>query len=288
MKKLEDSFFNEEIRCEYKVTREIKQVWGVLLGVLDCIQKVCEEHNLQYWAIQGTLLGAIRHQGFIPWDDDMDICMPRHDYEILQAHPEWIESPYELHIPNNEETYYEGWLRIHDTRTAILYPNYQKEGSKQGIYIDIFPMDYAGKNDVKNRKKIQIINNIGHAITHNVNPHFIAKAVSAIGRKTKIFKPETLYRWATKLGKDHDGTSQWGFKVFTVYPLENSIFQVSDFAETIQLPFENTVVNIPAGYDNILRTNYGDYMEFPPVEKRGKWHIFSYDTEHSYKDYNKK
>lgn len=287
-KELSDDFFQEEIRCDYIINRQMKKVWSVLLGLLDCFQQVCKEHNLNYWAIQGTLLGAVRHKGFIPWDDDMDVCMPRHDYEILLAHPEWIKAPYQLHISNNNENYYEGWLRVHDTRTAVLYPNYKEEGSKQGIYIDIFPLDYATLSDKNRRKRIQIVNNIGHAVTYNVNPSVLAKTVSKIARTTGICKPETLFKKINALAKKHESEEMWGFIALSLYPLEKSIFPVKDFHKTIQMPFENTTVNVPEGYDDILRINYGNYMEFPPVSKRGQWHTFSFDTENSFRSYNKK
>ena len=89
-------FLKEEIRCEYKVTQDLKKIWMVGLDILFELDKVCKKHNLKYFLLWGSLLGAIRHKGFIPWDDDIDVGMLRSDYEKLFSLKEEFDAPYFL------------------------------------------------------------------------------------------------------------------------------------------------------------------------------------------------
>ena len=81
--KLPEGFLEPEERCGYQVTTKLKKIWAVELDLLDQFQKVCAKHNIKYQVFAGTLLGAVRHKGFIPWDDDIDVCMPREDYDKI-------------------------------------------------------------------------------------------------------------------------------------------------------------------------------------------------------------
>ena len=85
MKKPDPKFFEKEIRCDYLIDERMKKIWAVELEMLQRFDEVCKKHGLTYWAFYGTLLGAVRHQGFVPWDDDIDLAMLRDDYERFQA-----------------------------------------------------------------------------------------------------------------------------------------------------------------------------------------------------------
>ncbi|MBR1621497.1 MAG: LicD family protein, partial [Prevotella sp.] len=93
--KIPDTFLKEEVRCDYKITREMKELWAIELDLYMELKRVCNKFNLKFAADSGTLLGAIRHNGFIPWDDDMDFSMPREDYEKLcEIAPKEFAPPY--------------------------------------------------------------------------------------------------------------------------------------------------------------------------------------------------
>lgn len=281
-------FCNQEIRCDFLITPEMKKVWLCQLEILYALINVCKKHNLRYYAISGTLLGAIRHKGYIPWDDDIDVVMPREDYDILCSNPSWFVGKIQLHLPSNKELYYEGWARLHNIETAVLYPNFKKEGSKQGIYIDIFPLDNFDNSDYKRRKIINRINVIGHAISYNCNNNFLLRLFSSINKKIRLIKPESLFKKINKLSKSNLFTGQIAVKTCTVLPLSKNKFDSSLFSASIEVPFEFINISIPIGYETILKTAYGDFMKFPPKEKRGTWHDFSFSVDCPYNEFNKK
>ena len=140
---LDEKFYQKETRCGYEVSEKMKKVWAVELNLLEYFDQLCREHNLRYFVDYGTLLGAVRHQGFIPWDDDIDIVMLRDDYEKLKmiAQDE-VSSPYFF---QNSYTDIMIWAlaKLRDSRTtAIEYPDFPPEFN-QGIFLDIFPLDDA-------------------------------------------------------------------------------------------------------------------------------------------------
>src|SRR3712207_2555288 len=100
---------------------QIAQIQTVILGIMKAIDKVCREHNLQYFMIAGTMLGAIRHQNFIPWDDDADVALPRPDYDVLMAHAnEWLPKEYELVEAGTTPDYPYQFARVQDKRTTYI------------------------------------------------------------------------------------------------------------------------------------------------------------------------
>lgn len=278
---INDAFLSAEERCGFSISHAIKKVWAVQLYLLREFIDVCKEHNLVYWAYGGTLLGAVRHKGYIPWDDDIDVAMPREDYDLLCAHPEWFKRPAALHIPSNSERYYEGWLRLHDVCTAVLYENYKKEGSVQGIYIDIFPIDnYRDTFSEKRKiKRIWRTNIIGHAYVYNANKHFIARLLSRVSRTLHCFNCERAFKKINNLAKSKEQSKEVMMKVGHFYSTEKQIFNKDDYGGFEEMPFEFLTINVPSGWDNILRKNYGDYLKYPPVEKRGCWHSFIFEVD---------
>ena len=126
--------FEERINCPQ--TRDIQ---ACILGMLKDIDRVCREHNLRYYIIAGTMLGAVSHQGFVPWDDDADIALPRPDYEVLLEHAnEWLSRDYELISHDKDSLYPYNFARIQDKRTTYIFRRFNYLG---GLPVDIFPID---------------------------------------------------------------------------------------------------------------------------------------------------
>lgn len=284
-----ETFLQEEIRNDYLVSAEMKKVWAIQLGLLADFIEVCEAHGYRYWAFAGTLLGAVRHQGYIPWDDDMDVVMPREDYEDLLKHPEYFKEPSQLHFSNNEENFYEGWARVHNVNTAVVYPTERGAVSMQGIYIDIFPLDDMddSKRNALDAKIIRVVNVLGHACSYNINPNKLLRFLSWTNRHLHFFKPERAFRRLNRFCvKKVKNATKWGARLAPVYHYTKCTYDKKDYEETLKVPFEYMSINIPAGYDNVLRTTYGDYMKFPPAEKRGAWHSFQFVTDKSFRELN--
>lgn len=111
-----------------------------ILKNLLAVDKVCKEHNLRYYIMAGTMLGAVRHKGFIPWDDDLDIGMPRADYDLLMANAkEWLPEPYEAVCAENDKEYPLPFAKVQDANTTLIERMHLKYLG--GVYIDIFPLD---------------------------------------------------------------------------------------------------------------------------------------------------
>ena len=144
----EDGFFDEEIKCDFRISAAMKCAWAAQLEVLDRVDRICRKHGIRYFAFWGTLLGAVRHQGFIPWDDDIDIGMPRDDYEkfITYARKE-LQSPYELKTFDTDENYQQYIIRIINNQVEISR-NDALTNRNDNIWIDIFPLDGMPNNFV--------------------------------------------------------------------------------------------------------------------------------------------
>jgi lipopolysaccharide cholinephosphotransferase len=150
-----DSFYVEEEISGYYVSRKMKEVWAVELDLLSEFQRVCKKHNLTYFADAGTLIGAIRHKGFIPWDDDIDVIMMREDYEKLcQVAETEFKHPYFFQTEYTDPTSNRGHAQLRNSNTTgILQSEYGKKFFNQGIFIDIFPYDAVTED--KTRLKVQ-------------------------------------------------------------------------------------------------------------------------------------
>ena len=119
---------------------DIKLLQSNILKILLAVDKVCQEHHLRYYAWAGTMLGAVRHKGFIPWDDDMDICMPRPDYDCFMSHAqEWLPAPYEAICAEINSSYPGAFGKVINANTTLI--EREHSGYLGGIYIDIFPID---------------------------------------------------------------------------------------------------------------------------------------------------
>ena len=141
------SFLREEERCGHIVTREMKELWAVELDLLSEFKRVCEKYNLYFSADSGTLLGAIRHKGFIPWDNDIDIFMLREDYEYLcRIAPKEFKVPYSLVTYKEDCRSSMGFAKLYNLHTTAIENPYINR--IQGIFIDIFPLDNV-PDDIK-------------------------------------------------------------------------------------------------------------------------------------------
>ena len=114
---LPESFFREEVRCDYLVTEEYKKIWAVEIDLLLKLDSICRKHGLRYFLMYGSLLGAVRHGGFVPWDDDLDVIMPRDDYEKLQSLASEFEHPYFLQNPYTDSESFFSNTRLRNSNT---------------------------------------------------------------------------------------------------------------------------------------------------------------------------
>ena len=145
-------FYKEEVRCGYTVNEKTKRVWAVQLEMLDEVERICKANGLKYFADSGTLIGAIRHEGYIPWDDDIDLVMLREDYDkFVQIAPKWLKEDLVLQTVYTGKNYLRGHAQIRNSKTCGCNEEDKKAGYNCGIFIDIFPLDGMPKTE-KERK----------------------------------------------------------------------------------------------------------------------------------------
>lgn len=252
----------------------LKEIQDLELEILDYVTKVCDENGLRYFLAGGTLLGAVRHNGFIPWDNDVDISMPRPDYnrliEVMEKQP---IGRYRILRPQNKNDYYYPFAKVVDTKTKLVELTRSNSVSNMGLYIDIFPIDTVPSDRNTAVERLHYVNKWGIKIAGSVASakdlsvfrkitHFIWYGLFRIlGRERCIEKIES------KLAYDQFGSTGY---IASTYGLreEKEIIEYSAFSSTVKLPFEGKEYECPAGYDRYLKQMYGDYMKLPPEKDR--------------------
>lgn len=267
-------FLSEEIRNDFLVTEERKKLWAILLDLLKKLDEVCKRYNLRYFATGGTLLGAVRHQGFIPWDDDLDFAMLREDYEELLRHSDAFEAPYFLQTPYTDSRYYYSFAKLGNDNTTYCSKMFAYQGFHAGISLDIFPIDYWDYQKGKAvYDRIAYLNKENSTYMRMKNPYLDEKNKQRVMNWSRI-DPLAAYEEIQKLASqfDNEHSDSLSNAVITIWKYGNDIYPKSVFKKQTYFPFEGYSIPAPCGYDVLLRNLYGDYMSFPPVNKRGIWH----------------
>lgn len=257
-----------------ELTREdLRQAQKIMLYIMKRIHAVCVEHNIKYWLDYGTLLGAIRHDGFIPWDDDMDICMMREDYEkFCKIAPEALGEEFFLQTKDTDPAFWPemGKVRLNDTvwleRGWAAVPLLNK-----GFFVDIFPIESFPESKLYATyltAKIKLCNTlllykINHFSTPKKFKKFITITLSAL--IPQKFLIDYLNKTVRKLKKSKNKTSM----VSKIFDTSISNWTDQDILDKVILKkFEDTEFFIPEKYDIRLKQIFGDYMKLPPENKR--------------------
>lgn len=267
-------FLEPETRNDFLVDEYRKKLWAISIDLLFEFDSVCKKHNLTYYLIAGSLLGVIRHKGFIPWDDDIDLCMPRKDYERFIQLSKEFNDPYFLQTPYTDPNFLYSVTRLRNSNTTCIVNTFKYQGFNQGIYISVFPLDYwEEEGGIERFEKIKALLRDNSAYMRKSKPNKTEEDLERIKQHSGR-NPLDVYEEVHKLASQFKDTptNELGLAVCTVYPYGKLIFDASDFDKTISGQFEDWSFPIPYGYDSILKKLYGDYMQFPPVEKRGLWH----------------
>ena len=260
----------------------LREVHAVQLELLKELKRVCETHHLQYMAIHGTLLGAVRHHGFIPWDHDVDIAMSREDYDqLLQLEKEQFSPGFFLQTPLNDYgCFYGGYSKLRrDGKTAIDPQNRKKPSNTYhaGVWIDIFPLDACPEKKTereKLQKRLRFLQQIVYAKTYTPE-QFVPEgvpghAVSLYYLLAKCTRRRLLVRRIDEICRSRKETSLQGILACYYGSRDNkNVWPSGAVQDTIKMPFEDIDIPVPVGWDEILRTRYGDnYMRLPSREKR--------------------
>lgn len=250
------------------------------LDILKMFHAFCQEHNIKYFLGYGTLLGAIRYKKFIPWDDDVDVLVPREDYDRLMKLFK-DNDQYCLYAFERNEKYRFPFAKLCDRSTRLIETAYPDNGIDLGVNIDIFPLDYWDADIKKAREEVRRIRRYNTCLGYMKsgkpqikNPiRFIAwSAIIAYCKmRGSAYFIRKVIKECTK--PEQKGSRYMGAKVWPIWG-DRGIIPTEAFADSVEIEFEGEMFPAPVGYDTYLRCLYGDYMPEPPVEKRKSHHFF--------------
>lgn len=284
---------------------ETKMVQQYALDIFKEFKRICEKNKLRYFAIGGTCIGAIRHKGFIPWDDDIDVAMPAEDYhKFMSVFSQELKKPYAVFLPKDSKHYTMSFGKIQNVDTTFVEETVRKFPDRYiGVNIDVFPV-YGLPEDEKEVQRIVWKNELLRKINFKIRLpfsecesmsgkllwilltplrllpfHFVTDWQDKMLSKHPFEESERVY-FSWRLVPDTSAGSTYTYK---------NIFPLADFQSTINVPFENTEIAVPAGYDRYLTMDFGDYMKLPPKEAQLAGHPKAIlDFERPYTEYLRK
>lgn len=290
----EETAHPEKDSAVYRTPDKMKRIWQTELAMLDEVDRICRKHGLRYFLVHGSLLGAVRHKGFIPWDDDLDIAMPRKDYDRFAELAETeLPEPLSLHTPASEEDlFWGGYARLRNGRTTAIEPRDMGHRGNLGIWMDILPFDVCTPDDKKMEKKEKRIRRCQSMLYAKI-----------YGRDLRTFGGMKPWKWnwyrLLAKGRSHDrlcALLESAQRLYTDQPSDEIAFftgmgkyrrfSAADFEKSLPMEFEGRMAPVPGGYENYLFALMGrDYMKYPPEEERRPGHRGIYDPERPYQEY---
>lgn len=274
----------------------IAELQNKMLDILKCFINICENRELKYWLAGGSCLGAIRHQGFIPWDDDLDVYMPRDDYEKLWVlyENQIVDDHFKLCRTSAQKNYHHRVMQMVDLNTTFVHSRNKDEDLEHGVYIDIIPID-ACPDHVLQRGN-QFFNAVLFSICNiqckpeynggkmtrlmNIGTTSLLKLIRSPESRYRVWtaaeKRMSKYNWHT-VSSVKCITSQF-HELTTAFPKEWFGFRKERF--------EDIEVCVPKEAERYLEKMYGDYMSLPPEEQRVARHNIEFmDLDNSYTAY---
>jgi lipopolysaccharide cholinephosphotransferase len=262
---------------------ELSEMKRIELDILKDVAGFCDRHGIRYYLAGGTLLGAIRHRGFIPWDDDIDLIMPRPDYmSFIRQYPGEVHENYVLGAPgkkNHPFTY----AKVFDKRTRIVEAGLSgRADSRYGICIDIFPMDGVPEDIHKSDAFFECQKMWFSAYSLSVTRFSKSKTLiqtvvkAVILAVMKMIGPNVFIQIINGRAMRYkfDDSQYVAASCVPYYGKRERVLK-SNYVDPVKVEFEGGLFNAPKGYNEYLSHLYGDYMELPPLDKRHSHHEFA-------------
>ena len=253
-------------------TEELKKIQ---LEILDCVHAFCIKNNINYWLDSGTLIGAVRHKGYIPWDDDIDLGMLREDYERFLKLFNDSNDKYKCYSIENNDCFYYPFAKVLDTSTILYEPD--EKGNVLCINIDIFPYDKIPEEKrqaikvYRRRNRLQRMRSLALHSAHSGNA-IRRFGILLVSIPFKFF-PKGFFdkKIVENALSSKDSVSH---AIGNLTSREIVFSDDSVFSSFVDVEFEGKMYKAPVGYDKWLRDFYGDYLSLPPADKRKSHHIF--------------
>lgn len=259
---------------------QFEEAKKIELEILKEFSDFCDENKLTYFLAYGTLIGAIRHKGFIPWDDDIDIWMPREDYNKFKElfNSQKVGGYYKAILPSDKVSRHT-FVKVVDDRTVKLEKGVSYKSGTLGIDIDIFPLDGQPDDDTVYDAWYNKLFNL-----YKCHYYLITKFPSAMSSKIKLLlrriivrimylTKSNILRKADKLHQKYQyENSNFVGAIESCYNFKSNRYKKEWFSEAVLVDFEEYKFKAPIGYHEILTKMYGDYMKLPPLEKRVTHH----------------
>lgn len=252
---------------------DLKKLHQVQVEILDEIARVCDELEIDYFLAGGTLLGAIRHNGFIPWDDDLDLIMLRKDYDLfLKKAPKFLNEKYTLQCYETDKKCYFPFAKVRKNNTIFEEAEIEKIDVNKGIFVDIFPAEtIKNPNSKKMRIDAMLIKNIWETIFFKTKIYCSIKETRHpfITAVLNLFSLSYLKKKQIKLLKKQNTENGKYLSILVgAYDYRKDTYEKNKLLPSKKVIFEGKKYKAFADPDYYLRTLYGDYMTLPPVEKR--------------------
>lgn len=283
----------EEILCDYVVTKQMKLVWQYQLEMVEEVDRICKKYNIKYFLDGGTLIGAVRHKGYIPWDDDIDIAMLRSDYDrFLDVAEKELEEKYFMQSYRTEKKYNRGHAQIRNSNTTAIINGDIYNKFNKGIFIDIFPLDNVPDDEIEYKKFIAQVKKKKRFLDNYYN----LDSGSIIKKIIKRILHYIIYTFV-----DYDKEVKQYEMLVSKYKIKNTkkvgtisfstelpLYKKEMYDGVVYMDFEYMKLACPIQYHELLTVKYGDYLKIPE-NKGGSMHgkVF-FDTNKSYKEYEKK
>ena len=257
---------------------EIKRLQQLELGILKEVDRVCREYNIKYYLVDDTLLGAIRHQGFIPWHTEVEIAMPREEFEnFMSICDEALDSRHKFQYYNNIETYWDSSAKVRlIENTEFVQSKFLKFTNDVGPYINILPLDYVSDSWEETMKQSKIIKRYKRILSLKTK---IAKPKRKLDRVfviySKFYCVKEIHEKIIKKSKENnEGAKNYFGNFSSRYNIKKEMFPMEAFGEPIYMIFEDMEFPVPHNYQLVLEKIYGDYMKLPPKSKQIAKHSF--------------
>ena len=287
---LSSDFYKEEVKNDFLVTRSRKEVWAVELDLLMQFDKVCKKNNLTYFLDGGTLLGAVRHKGFIPWDDDIDVEMFREDYDkLVSIADQEFEHPYFFQSAYSDKGYVRSHSQLRNSNTCgALSHEVHKVSFNQGIFLDIFVLDGVPDDQEKLDEQMRFLQKYSAKMWEIVCPRMnsrIKYMVKIIRRQIYIRFGilKSMYRRFEECAKTYEDSEEVALLTFYRNSEHIKRFPKEWYHDTLLMPFETLMCPIPSGYREILTLYYGEHYMIPQKAENCHGELII-DTKRSYKE----